>query len=155
MAPVTDVNPALDRLHGKVSSDQFFSGGELHVAPFPSAGGLKGRQPYDPQVVQAAIRENPPALVDVDPRTLSATQTHVTKGGVQFYEGDTYNQTGETYADQHRESNRHPIIYTRENPLTGGEENLILAGHHRATAALLAGRPLRALNPRGGFGPER
>lgn len=149
-----EVNPALDRLFGKISSDQFFGEGELHVAPFPSAGGLKNRQPYDMDIVRSAIRQNPPALVDVDPRTLSATQSHVTKGGVQFYEGDTYDRTGTTYADQSRESNRFPIVYSRDNPLTGNTDNVIIAGHHRATAALLAGKPLRALNPRGGFGPE-
>lgn len=152
---MSEVDPRLDRLYGKVSSDQFFGGGETHVAPFPSVGGLKNRQPYDRDVVRSALRENPPSLVDIDPRTLKATQSHVTKGGVQFYEGDTYNKTGETYADSHLESNRYPVVYSRENHLTGNTDHMILAGHHRATAALLRGEPLRGLNPRGGFGPEQ
>lgn len=147
-----EVNPGLDRLYGNISSDQFFGEGEIHLAPFPSAGGLKGRAPYQRDVVQSAMRQNPPELVEVDPRTLHATQSHVTKGGVQYYEGPDYDTTGATYADSHSESNRFPIVYTRDNDVSGRTENLILSGHHRATKALLNGEPLRALNPRGGFG---
>lgn len=149
--PEVPIDPSLDRLYGKVSTDQFFSG-DLHVAPFSKAGGLKGRQPYDPEVVSAAINQDPPELVDIDPRTLKASQSHVTKGGVSYYDKGHYETTGETYADQDRAGNRFPVVYSRtHNDITS---NIILSGHHRATSALLRGEPLRALNPRGGFGPE-
>lgn len=143
----------LDRLYGKVSPDQFFHG-DTKAVPFPPAGGMKFRHPYDPDVVNRAVHQTPPELVDIDPRTLKATQSHVTRGGVLYYAEGHYDRTGETYADKEKPGNRYPVVYSRENPATGRVDNLILAGHHRATAALLKGHPVRAINPRGGFGPD-
>lgn len=145
-----DINPDLDRLYGHMSVNQFFGEGELKMAPFPRAGGLKRRRMYDEQIAGDAIRRNPPELVDIDPRTLSSTQPHVTKGGVQYYESPEYNRTGQTYRDMEKDSNRFPVVYSREDPQ--GTTNLILSGHHRATEALLNGHPLRAINPRGPMG---
>lgn len=136
----------LERLYGNVSVDQFFSG-DRHVVPFPQAGRNKVGMPYDPNVVHAAVHESPPQLVDVDPRTLSATQSMVTRGGVEHYASGEYDRTGETFADKEKAGNRYPVVYSRDDGT-----NLLLSGHHRATAALLQGRPLRAINPSGGYG---
>ena len=135
----------LESLYGTVSVDQFFSG-DRHMVPFPQAGRNKIGHPYDPDIVHAAVNENPPQLVDVDPRTLSATQPMVTRSGVQHYASGEYDRTGETYADQHKAVNRFPVVYSRDDGT-----NILLSGHHRATAALLQGRPLRAINPSGGY----
>jgi hypothetical protein len=136
----------LERLYGKVSFDQFFSG-DRHVVPFPQAGRNKVGLPYDPNVVQAAVHRTPPELVDIDPRTLSASQPMVTRSGVEYYSGQEYDRTGETFADNEKAGNRFPVVYSRNDGT-----NIILSGHHRATAALLQGRPLRAINPSGGYG---
>lgn len=142
----------LEKLYGQVSSEQFFGGNELNMVPFPDAGKSKTHRNYDEQAVGESLRRNPPELVDIDPRTLHASQTRVTKGGVDYYSNpENYERSGETYADQGQKANQFPVVYTREEP-SGVTRNIILSGHHRATAALLQGRPLRAVNPRGGFG---
>jgi hypothetical protein len=145
-----DSRKKLDRLYGTVSPDQFFTG-DRTMAPFPPAGRNKQGLPYDPKVVDQALNQETPQLVDVDPRTLHATQSHVTRPGVDYYMSGEYDRTGDTYADQHSPANRYPIVYTRDNG-NGETSNIILTGHHRATAALLKGRPLRAINPQGGYG---
>lgn len=136
----------LERLYGNVSVDQFFSG-DRHMVPFPQAGRNKIGLPYDPDVVHSAVHEEPPQLVDIDPRTLSATQPMVTRAGVRHYSGGDYDRTGETFADKDKPGNRYPVVYSRDDGT-----NILLSGHHRATAALLQGRPLRAINPSGGYG---
>lgn len=79
-------------------------------------------------------------LQSVDPRTLSATQGNITRAGVRYYLGQKYENSGMTFADNDRPTNRVPMVYRRSNG-----ENLILTGHHRAAAALLKGEPLRAI----------
>jgi hypothetical protein len=71
----------------------------------------------------------------------------VTRSGVEYYSGQEYDRTGETFADNEKAGNRFPVVYSRNDGT-----NIILSGHHRATAALLQGRPLRAINPSGGYG---
>jgi hypothetical protein len=109
--------------------------------PFPAGRRSKIEPKYDQDAVTAELNRPAPAsrLVDIDPRILSAGQPHVTRAGVEHYMGDKFEQTGETFADQHNVGNQFPFVVTKR----GGTEHLIISGHHRATAALLQGRKLR------------
>lgn len=81
-------------------------------------------------------------LEDVDPRWLHMSQSAVTAPGVRYYlEDPDYRASGITYADRHRPGNAFPLVYQR----AGMGDRVILAGHHRAAAALGLGRPLKAL----------
>ena len=77
----------------------------------------------------------------VDPRWLHMSQSSVTSSGVHYYMNSNWEDSGETYADQGQAGNRHPVVYQHE----GMGRRIILSGHHRAAAALAAGRPLQAL----------
>ena len=115
--------------------------GPVTPAPFPQAKQKKREVLYDKTWVRQAIAAQSNGDVElVDPSKLSATQYGVTRPGVAYYLTDTYWLTGETYADMEKLSNRFPLIYIKE---TG--ESLILAGHHRSTAALLKSEPLLAI----------
>lgn len=84
--------------------------------------------------------QQPVHLQDVDPRNLMATQGSVTRAGVEHYLGQQFHQKQELFADQHNLGNQHPTVYQRERD----NGQLLLSGHHRATAALLRGQPLAA-----------
>lgn len=141
---------------GREGFNQMFPGETSEaLAPWQGAGGLKHRQPYEQPKVSAALRQPESSLVDVDPRNLKATQPSVTRAGVDYYMGSEHRRTGRTWKDQADPGNRYPVIYGRTHPVTGAVDNLILSGHHRATAALLSGQFLRARYVEGGFGEER
>lgn len=106
-------------------------------APFPSGRRSKAEPKYDQAAVTAELNREP-RTVDFDPRVLSAGQPHVTRAGVEHYMGGKFEQTGETFADQHNVGNQFPFVVSKR----GGTEHLIISGHHRATAALLQGRKL-------------
>lgn len=81
-------------------------------------------------------------LEDVDPRWLRMSQSAVIAPGVRYYmEEARYRESGITYADQHRPGNAFPLVYQRQQ----AGDRVILAGHHRAAAALGLGRPVKAL----------
>lgn len=115
--------------------------------PFERARGSAaiGRA-YDLDIARDAIRDSDYPITEVDPRTLSSTQPSVTRDGVRHYMSDEYRETGETYADQnhkagaHTAGNKVPLIYHTDDD----RENVILSGHHRATAAMLGGQMLKA-----------
>lgn len=127
---------------------------EKTVAPWPQPAHLKHLDDYDRELVrQTLIR--PPKLQEVDPRELRRMQPSVTRGGVEHYMADEYHRTGRTYEAGERRGNEYPFIYQRDpNPINpdSGIENLILAGHHRSAAALVQGKPLRAIIVRGPWG---
>lgn len=137
------VNPG--QFHG-IGVDAYFRDADRSTPPFPSAGGLKSRRPYDQSLVEEAVRRGETA--PVDPTTLYATQPWVTRAGVSHYASGAT----ELYADKDRPGNQHPVVYHRTNDLTGQTQSLILSGHHRATAALLNGQQLNAIQVHGGFG---
>ena len=138
----------LDALYGshEAGVDKIFGGSPVGMPPHPkwevrSKQGLK----YDTSSVHAAIRQTPPELSDVDPRTLHSSQRGLTSPGVRHYmEDDTYEQHGTTYADQGNVGNRYPVVLSRQEA-AGVTRNVILSGHHRATKALLRGENLRAI----------
>jgi hypothetical protein len=150
----------LGHLYGSKDIERLFpEGAPSAAAPWPIAARRKDRQDYDPELVREALHQ-PAELAEIDPRHLRATQPRVTRGGVDYYLGDTYNQTGETYADQGNVGNAFPVVYSRRNEYRQADwqpeyEHLLLSGHHRGSAALLQGRQFQARHIVGGYGPPR
>jgi hypothetical protein len=136
-------------LYGSNDVDKFFGDRLTSPTPFQSAGRVKSHKDYDESLVARSIthpHEFP--IQDVDPRELRATQASVTKDGVSHYM-----RGGSEYGKQngdHRLGNDVPRIYHREDG-----QKLILSGHHRATAALLKGEPLKAIVIKGPWGGPR
>jgi len=147
-------DPRFDRLWG-AGIDGLFrrSDGDVRpkvVVPWPTWTRQRGRAPYDLDVVRTALR-GVPRLADIDPRSLTATQTWVRWDGVDHYLRPTYRETGRTFADRHSVINRFPFVYRRPDGT-----HLVLAGHHRSAAALVRAEPVRAIvvDEPGGDGPS-
>ena len=112
--------------------------------PFPRQARSSNRRAYfDQAAIEQGVRER--HLAEIDPRSLMAGQGAITHQGMRYYMGDEYEKTGRTFAD-HGAGNVHPVIYESVHPHFGYPERTILAGHHRATAALLRGSPLLAVH---------
>lgn len=130
-------------LHGSGDIDALFRGHVSTGVPFPTVGRMKGRPFYDQSAVRQTL-QSPPQLEEIDSRHLFATQPSVTRPGVSYYMGDDYQKTGRTYADQGNVGNQYPVVYTDRQG-----QNIILSGHHRASAALISGQFLQARRVRG------
>lgn len=122
--------------------------GPVRPVPFPRAARSQKRKPFEQAAVTQGIRSGNTQLVD--PRVLLATQTGVTRPGVLFYLQDQYPTRGDTYQGDRDPGNRLPLVYIRD-----GRDAMILAGHHRSTAALIRGDLLEAIVVEGGWGPPR
>lgn len=129
----------LDRTLDKGLDAVFPNGSDTGVAPWPRAPRIKGQRQYDPDLVAEALRK-PPVLEKVDPRILYATQPGLARTHVEYYQTDEYRRTGKTAADQNNAGNRFPVVYVNKKG-----QHLLLAGHHRALADMLAGRELDAI----------
>ena len=129
------------RLYGQ-GHERMFPSGALTTKPFPNAPPVLPNRNNDAikEAVIGGIRGtvHPEAI---DPRWLHMSQSSVTSSGVGYYLGDEWKRGGETYADQGKAGNKHPLVYEH----SGLGQRIILAGHHRAAAALAEGRPLHAL----------
>jgi hypothetical protein len=112
--------------------------------PFPRAQRRRQQHDYETDQVRAAVALSRASLID--PAKLAATQAAVAKPAVEFYLGDRYTMTGDTYQGHLSSRNRLPLIYLRD------DSALILAGHHRATAAPIQNRDLEAIVISGGWG---
>jgi hypothetical protein len=131
-------DPSGDDLLGRLFAP---TAGPVRPVPFPRAKQLKRQVLYNYAWAREAIAAQSNGDVElVDPSTLSATQYGITKPGVAYYLTRQYARTGATYADQDKLANRFPLIYIKD-----GGESLIIAGHHRSTAALLRNEPLLAI----------
>lgn len=123
---------------------ELLSTGVSPRVPFGHAGHRRdevtgeGRRRRDAAI--AAVLARRPVLHEVDPRTLLATQGGLDRAGVLHYLGSAFADIGLTYADHDSVGNADPVVYLRARD----GARLILAGHHRASAALLRGRPLLA-----------
>jgi hypothetical protein len=145
MSRVDDFHDAV-RKHGgeQQALDRLIPGGTT-TTPWQPAGWLK-RELTQPELgarqeAVAKVLKAPPELVDVDPRRLRSSQPAVTRDGVSHYlNSRQWEMTGATYADQHNVGNQYPTVYRRSRD----SEQVLLSGHHRATAALMRGEPLRA-----------
>lgn len=103
--------------------------------PWPRAQRMPGGHLFDRPSLEAELAEPLPAIALLDPRTLWASQPYVTRAGVEYYLGDHWFRTGETYADQHVPFNRLPVVERRADG-----NDVLLGGHHRSCAALLTGQ---------------
>ena len=92
---------------------------------------------WDTALVLEAVRR--PNMQWADPRKMRASQGGVTRQGVRYYMSEEYKRTGLTYADRDQAGNRVPVLARFPDGTL-----LILSGHHRAVAALLAGEMLHA-----------
>ena len=148
----------LERLWGADDLDALFGAHSLVVAPWTRAGQNRKQQRFDRDALTALLAA-PATLRDVDPRTLFANQPWIVREHVAYYRTGEWERTGRTSADQWVELNRYPVIVDDHRG-----RSVILAGHHRSAAALLAGRPLRVrvaavdsrsqITPLLGFDPE-
>ncbi len=105
------------------------------VCPFPRAGTLKHPQPDQ---VPADL-DGPTFLTLIDPRDLWASQGWVLREHAEYYKTGRWELTGRTSADQDTPSNWYPLVVADHLG-----RKVIRAGHHRATVALIEGRPLLA-----------
>ena len=119
-------------MFGKGCDAMFGSGSPTTTLPFEGAARLKSEPMYDKALLAKGIAAG--VLEDADPRNLRASQPSVTASGVRHYL-----DSSDLFADKSNTGNQHPVIYVRR-----GFKNII-AGHHRAAAALLKGVPLRAI----------
>jgi hypothetical protein len=115
-----------------------FAGAPRTPVPWPRSGRLKHAPNIDPALVNSVL-SSPAVLVEVDPRSLHANQPWLLAEHVAYYLTDTWWRTGRTARDQWAVMNRFPLVLPdHRNRLT------IVAGHHRAAAAMLRGEPLMA-----------
>jgi hypothetical protein len=77
-------------------------------------------------------------FVELDPRQVHASQSGLTRAGVEYYLTGEYRRSGRTYAAQFDVGNKYPVVRERAGKL------VLLGGHHRCAAALLEGEPLLA-----------
>lgn len=112
--------------------------------PFRLAGHLKnevtGEGAIQRKKAIAHGLQQPVELHPVDPRNLMATQGSVTREGVAHYLGPQFHENQTLFADKDNAGNAHPTVYQRDRD----QGQMILSGHHRATAALLNGKMLDA-----------
>ena len=131
------VSSRLERLWGCGDIDALFGGHVQVSTPWPSAP----RRKHGPSIDRAAITallEQEVDLVDVDPRTLHAGQPWVLRHHVTHYLTGEWERTGRTSADRHLALNQFPVVASDHRGRA-----VIVAGHHRAAAALITGAPLR------------
>jgi len=141
-----------ERLYGSHDLEGMFGNHPKTTTPWPRASRRKDVQDYDKDLVRRTL-ETPLRgahdLYEVDPRHLHASQPWITHQGVAHYMKGDYEKTGRTFADQHDVGNQYPFVYSRHG------QHVLLSGHHRAAAALLQGRSLRARYVEGGWGAPR
>ena len=126
------------RLWGAGTIEAAFPEGDRTVVPWPAAGTTKDERYRWPERAMA-VATGAPHVVDLDPRVLRATQSWVVRHHVAHYLTDEWERTGTTSADRGRTINRWPLVH-----VDAAGQHILFGGHHRATAALLQARPLRA-----------
>lgn len=126
----------VERVWGCGGLDKVF-GGDIATVPWPRAPrGALGRDGLAALV--SRLIGTPPALVDVDPRTLWANQPSVVRHHAAYYLTGQWERTGAPSADLEAPLNRYPVVVSDPRG-----RKLIVAGHHRSLAALIEGRPVR------------
>jgi len=115
-----------------------FKGAPRIPTPWTVHATLKHLPRIGEELVQQVLA-SPATLAEVDPTSLAASQPWILSEHVAYYLGDAWWRTGRTSADQWSPMNRFPLVLPDyQGRLT------IVAGHHRAAAALLRERPLLA-----------
>jgi hypothetical protein len=120
------------------------------MTPFTQTIQRKAKLHYDKALVHQAITDPDHPVEKVDTRNLESTQPDVTRAGVEHYMGDDYARKGMLYSDHSQVGNQVPVVYHWDDG-----HQILLSGHHRATAAFLRGEPLEAKVVQGPWGPDR
>ncbi len=110
---------------------------DRRVVPWRSAPQAKG-QPIVERDDVARLVAGPPALADLGPRAMFATQTYCVASHVAYYLTPEWARTGRTSADPGVATNRYPLVW-----IDGDGRQILLGGHHRSLAAVIEGRPVR------------
>ena len=126
-----------DAMYGQGFNALFTGDGPVTSAPFMAAGRLKTEPLFNADAVKQTLSMPNPPTADFDPGDLRSTQPMVTRGGVKHY----MDNPDSLFSDQNNAGNQMPVVYSK---LDG--QHIILSGHHRATAALLQGKPLTAIH---------
>jgi hypothetical protein len=138
-------NPLFER-YGKAQAERlgddpeewrYQTADKTHV-PWEVAAKSTSGTSYDKDLVQEELSSPSTHVAGFDPRKLHATQPWVVKDPTRHYLRQ--GTSGKLYADQHTVGNYMPFVYVHRN--TG--QMRLLAGHHRATAALIKGQELPA-----------
>jgi hypothetical protein len=127
-----------DRVYGQ-GIESMFSGGKVEdIAPWKTYSRKKGQKStwFVDQDLLAKARRGDAVEQDVDPRYLYNLQGGLTLEGVQRY----VNDPNAAPAPDGGWVNDRPVVYQRANG-----DRILLSGNHRAAAALVQGRPLRAV----------
>lgn len=110
-------------------------------APWPSVDRAGIRSTVDQRLVDETLA-TPVELIELDPRTLWGSRPSLLRDHLDYYCTGQWERTGRTSADEDEEVNRFPVVIPdRQGRL------VIIEGHHRAAAALLEARTLRARTP--------
>lgn len=136
VTPLTEGHQTAVHLFGCGDLDRLFGHHPQVIAPWPRAPRSKARPAFDREAIGRLLRASVD-LEGVDPRELWASQPWVLRRHADHYLTQTWERTGRTSADAHVELNRFPVIFVDHR-----QRSVIIAGHHRATAALVEGRPL-------------
>ena len=126
----------VQRIWGSGDLDALFGDHNKVIAPWPKAPRRKHHPAFDRDVL-ARLEASPADLVEIDPRTLWASQPWVLRRHADYYRTGRWERTGLTSADHHLELNRFPVVVADHQ-----DRLVIAAGHHRSTVALIEGRPL-------------
>lgn len=113
----------------------FVHGADRIVCPFPPAPRLRD-EPSPKTMLTDELATAPARLTWVDPRSLYGSQSWILRQHVSYYVTDRWERTGIPSAED-TPANRFPIV-VRD---TKGRF-IIIGGHHRAAAALVAGTGL-------------
>lgn len=133
-------NTTVGRLYGTGDLDKMFGGSPTTTTPWSRVSASKTmKNGFPAAVIADAIANLKYTTEALDPRTLRATQTGITRDGVNYYMGTAYDETGTTYADGHSQVNEFPTVYRKRNG-----QLAIVTGHHRFAAGLLQGKPVVA-----------
>lgn len=151
-------NPAEPRdLRGRWAASGFWGkGGHGGISlPWGRRGTTKsdaikyGTVQYDRPGLAKALKD-PAAVREFDPREIDyASQPSVTEKGVRWYLSHPDKPFND--AEANNPGNKTPVIFHD----TETDTNTLLSGHHRATAAMLAGRKLKAVYYEGARTPLR
>ena len=115
---------------------QLFNGCPRTVVPWQSAVRAKQGRDTDLKEIRQILNSRV-VLCEVDPLALRASQPYILLEHVRYYLRSEWAHTGRTSADRSVVLNRFPLV------IPDDRGNLrIVAGHHRAAAALITGQAL-------------
>lgn len=161
MGTAYDDHSRAERAFGSRDLSRIAPSGPVGTTPWKTAGSWHGREVYDKDAVQSAVKQvraGQAHLTEVDPRYLYATQPGITRAGVSHYL--EHEEPEASFADTHNSGNKYPVIYKRDNrsgnpdlpDWWNSHDHIILSGHHRAAAALLRGEQFKAVLVEGPHG---